>query len=115
LTHPTEFVAHLLRKEGRLKIYFGASDAPYLPKSLYGLDEVAAAVAEGWEYWAALHNHPLRSRDGKPALGVPAPSTSDVDLFRGLAAERGLREVWVTNGLYTGIVLARDLGQFNGR
>src|SRR5688572_12665284 len=48
LTHPTEFVAHILRSDGRLKIYFGASDEPTPPKSVYGLDEVAAAVAEGW-------------------------------------------------------------------
>lgn len=46
---------------------------------------------------------------------VLAESTSDVDLFRGLAARFGLREVWVTNGMYTGVVASQKLLQFSGR
>ena len=52
---------------------------------------------------------------GKPALGVPAPSTSDVELFRGLTARLGLREVWVTNGMYTGVVASANLLKFTTR
>jgi hypothetical protein len=93
-----EFVAHILRRDDRLKVYFGASDLMFPPGNFYGLEETAAEVAAGWRYWVVLHNHTVRTLDGKPALGMPAPSTSDVQLFRGLVQNLGLREVWVTNG-----------------
>jgi hypothetical protein len=115
LTRPTEFVAQILRLDDRIKVYFGGSDVMFPPKPFYGLEEVAADVATGWRYWVVLHNHTLRSRDGKPALGVPAPSTSDVQLFKGLVERLGLREVWVTNGMYTGIVPSENLSQFSAR
>jgi hypothetical protein len=46
---------------------------------------------------------------------VPAPSTSDVQLFKGLVERLGLREVWVTNGMYTGVVRSEHLGRFSTR
>jgi hypothetical protein len=115
LTKPTEFIAHILRRGDRLKIYFGGSDQPVPPKSVYGTEEVAADVTAGWTYWAILHNHPLRMRDGRPALGVPAPSTNDVQFSVGLVMSLGLQEVWVTNGLYTGVVTSADLPKFSVR
>jgi hypothetical protein len=115
LTRPTEFVAQILRHDDRLKVYFGASDLMFPPKRFYGLEEVAADVAAGWQYWVVLHNHTLRTLDGKPALGMPAPSTSDVQLFKALVENLGLREVWVTNGMYTGVVSSGNLGQFSTR
>jgi hypothetical protein len=115
LTQPTEFAAHILRRDDRIKVYLGASDQLFPPKRFYGLEEVAADVAAGWQYWVVLHNHPLAALAGRPALGVPAPSTSDVELFRGLAARLRLREVWVTNGMYTGVVPSEKLLQFSTR
>lgn len=115
LTRPTEFIAHILRRDDRLKVYFAASDLMFPPKHFYGLEEVAAEVAAGWEYCVVLHNHTVRTLDRKLALGMPAPSTSDVQLFKGLVEDLGLREVWVTNGMYTGVVLSKNLGQFNTR
>ena len=85
------------------------------PKRFYGLEEVEADVAAGWQYWVVLHNHTLGRLDGKPALGVPAPSTNDVQLFRELMEQLGLREVWVTNGMYTGVVPSENLGRFSTR
>ena len=41
----------------------------------------------------------IKRLTGQPALGVPAPSTSDVQLFKGLVQNLGLREVWITNGM----------------
>jgi len=81
LTRPSEFIGHILRKDGRLKIYF----------------------------------HLLQRRAGTLTLGVPVPSTSDVDLLSELVARLGLREVWVTNGVYTGVVSAANLVRFTGR
>ncbi|WP_437300113.1 hypothetical protein [Sorangium sp. So ce426] len=119
LTQPTEFIASILRREvgGRpqLKIYFGGSDAMFPPKAFYGFDEVRRDVAAGWEYWVVLHNHTVRTLDGKPALGVPAPSTGDVQISRGLVKELGLRAVWVTNGFYTGEATAEELARYRIR
>lgn len=115
LTRPTEFIAHLLRRGDSLRVYFGAGDAMFPPRAVYGLAEVTADVAAGWTYGVVLHNHTLLGWNGRLALGVPAPSTSDVQLFRGLVEELGLREVWVTNGMYTGVVRAGELGRFHSR
>jgi hypothetical protein len=63
-----------------------------------------------------LQRHGRRcALDGKRALGIPAPSTSDVQLFKGLAERLGLRKVWVTSGMYTGVVHSENLGQFSTR
>jgi hypothetical protein len=35
-----------------------------------------------------------------------------VQLFRGLVRTLSLREVWVTNGIYTGVVCSENLGRF---
>jgi hypothetical protein len=100
LIRPTEFIANILRRDDRLKIYFGASDLMFPPTSVHGFEQVAADVAAGWQYWIILHDHTVRTLNGTPALGVPAPSTNDVQLFRALATKLGLREVWVTIGIY---------------
>jgi hypothetical protein len=57
----------------------------------------------------------VRTFNGKPALGMPAPSTSDVRLFKGLVQTLGLRELWITNGMYTGIVSSETLGMCSMR
>jgi hypothetical protein len=115
LARPTEFVAQVLRRGDRLKVYLGASDQEFPPKSVYGLNEVAVDVAAGWQYSVVLHNHTIRTLKGRPALGVTAPSTSDVQLFSGLVPQLGLREVWVTNGIFTGVVSAESLVRFASR
>lgn len=113
---PTEFLASVLRQnvEGRvmLRVYFGAGEALFPPKQVYGFDEVARAVAAGWEYQAMLHNHTLQQAAGEIRLGVPAPSVSDVHLLRNLVADYGLRAAWVTNGFYTLEIPAASLGHY---
>ena len=115
LTHPTEFVAHILTRGDHLKVYFWGSDQPFPPRAGYGQDEARADVFAGWQFSVVLHNHTIRTLNGRPALGFPGPSTSDVQLSRSLAANLGLREVWVTNGIYTGVVTADSLGRFSTR
>lgn len=111
LTHPTEFVAHILTRGDRLKVYFWGSDQPFPPRAGYGQDEARADVSAGWQFSVFLHNHTATLK-GRSALGFPGPSTSDVQLARSLATNLGLREVWVTNGIYTGVVTAESLGRF---
>ena len=119
LTPPTEFIASILRRriddEVVLKIYFVASDQMFPPMSILGFDEIEKNVAEGWEFWTLLHNHTVQENQGEPALGVPAPSTSDVDLLRWLAEGSGLQNAWVTNGFYTIEISARAFDGYLGR
>ena len=102
LERPTEFLASVLRKgsdeHGEILVVFGAGAELFPPKTVYGFDIVDDYLAQGWSYWYVLHNH---TRQSNGALGIPVPSTSDVQFVRGLAAKRGLKRVRVTNGFYS--------------
>jgi hypothetical protein len=102
LERPTEFLASVLSKGSdereEIVVVFGAGTGLSPPKTVYGFDIVDEYLAQGWSYWYLLHNH---TRQSNRALGVPVPSTSDVQFARGLAAKRGLKRVRVTNGFYS--------------
>jgi len=115
LVQPTEFVANVLRKGATLRIYLGAGDEMFPPKRVYGLDQARTDVAAGWTLVANLHNHTIQKRGEKPALGTPSPSTSDIQLLRGIADELHLEAVWVTNGVFTGEVPAAALARYHAR
>ena len=119
ISHPTEFIASILRQslngQNMLRIYFAGSDTEFPPKGFYGFDEIKQDMAMGWEFWTVLHNHTVQSNNGAPALGVPAPSTSDVDLLRSLSNSAGLQNAWVTNGFYTIEIPAIAFDQYLGR
>jgi len=115
LSHPTEFVVAVLRKriDGRdwLTLYFGAGAQLFPPKTVYGFDQARADVKRGWTFLVALHNHTIRRQGKRLLLGMPVPSTNDVQLMTGLVQEAGLQAIWVTNGRYTGVVPAGNLRQ----
>ncbi len=119
IAHPTEFLVSILRKrtggQTRLRVYFTAGDEMFPPKQLYGFDRVARDRAGGWELSVVLHNHTVQQNRGRPALGQPAPSSSDVALLRGLAADLGMAEARVTNGFYTVDVPAAQLAELETR
>jgi hypothetical protein len=119
LTHPTEFVASVLRKEMgdgiRLTVVFGAGEEMFPPKSVYGFDVATDSAAQGWEYWYVLHNHTIQRNGDRLALGAPALSTSDVQLMRNLARDAGLGSARVTNGFYTYTVPVGELGRLRSR
>ena len=108
-------MAHILTRGDRLKVYVWGSDQPFPPRAGYGQDEARADISAGWQFSVFLHNHTIGTLKGQPVLGLPGPSTSDVQLSRSLATNLGLREVWVTNGIYTGVVTAESLGRFSTR
>ena len=116
LEHPTEFVASVLRRDSEtgtdLLVVFGAGSEMFVPKEVYGFDVVRDFLAEGWTYWYVIHNHTVRKNGDLLALGVPVPSTSDVQLSRNLADELGLDSVRVTNGFYTFSASVGELGAF---
>ena len=97
-----------------LRVYFSASNTLFPPKEVYGFVEATEAVANGWEYIAALHNHTLQQAGDSLRLGVTAPSSNDVQLLRNVARESGLQSVWVTNGMHTIEIPVTDLGKYLG-
>ncbi|MEQ9400222.1 MAG: hypothetical protein RJQ04_13755 [Longimicrobiales bacterium] len=119
LDRPTEFAASVLRREEpqgpRLKVVFAAGSEMLVPRGWYGFDLVADHVEDGWTSWYAIHNHTTQTNDGRLALGVPVPSTSDVGLLRGLGESLGLDSLRVTNGFYTFHAAVSDLDGFRAR
>lgn len=119
IDQPTEFIASVLRRErapgSPLMVVFGAGSEMFPPREVYGFEVVEDLLADGWSYWYAIHNHTVRQHGDRIALGVPGPSTSDVDLYRSLVDNLGLESARVTNGFYTFIASADDLQLFRGR
>ncbi len=119
ITHPTEFIVSVLRKntDGQtlLKAYLSGSDQMFPPKDFYGFAEVEQDIAAGWEFWFVLHNHTLQKNNRKPALGMPALSTSDASLHRGLAERLSLQSARVTNGFFTAEIPAKSFHLYLGR
>jgi hypothetical protein len=119
IEQPTEFLAHVLRREAAagpdLVVVFGAGSEMFPPREVYGFEVVDSILAEGWSYWYAIHNHTVQKNGDLLALGVPAPSASDVGLYRSLAEEMGLQSFRVTNGFYTFSASTDELGAFRAR
>ncbi len=121
IEQPTEFLAHVLRREAAagpdLVVVFGAGSEMFPPREVFGFEAVDSilALAEGWSYWYAIHNHTVQKNGDLLALGVPAPSASDVGLYRSLAEEMGLQSFRVTNGFYTFSASTDELGAFRAR
>ncbi len=114
LKQPTEYIASILVRDGRLRIWFGASNTMFPPKQVYTIDQAAADVADGWRYVAMVHNHTLVTYRGSWALGVPAPSVADVRFARSLIKRLALESIRVTNGVYTLEVKAAELEGYLG-
>lgn len=119
VSQPTEFSASVLRRDTpdgtRLLVVFGAGQEMFVPRGFYGFDVVEERLAEGWTFWYAIHNHTTQRNGERLALGVPVPSTSDVQLLRSLHDELGLDSVRVTNGFYTFRAAVDDLNEFRAR
>jgi hypothetical protein len=113
LARPTEFMAYVLRGHGEIRVYVSGADrvGGRLPGEVRA--RVLADVAAGFVPVAHLHNHPFMF-DRTPGdrtwataetvhdiAGALAPSMSDVQVYRGMREEFGLRAAWVTNGLDT--------------
>lgn len=119
LDNPTEFIANVLRRaEGgreQIAVVFGAGVEMFPPKSVYGFDRVADFQADRWTWSYAVHNHTVQANGSRLALGTPVPSTSDVDLMRGLIERSGLQAIRVTNGVFTFEANAEEAADFIGR
>jgi len=119
IDHPTEFLASVLRREtttgADLVVVFGGGSEMFPPKEVYGFEIVRRFLAEGWSYWYSIHNHTVQKRGDSLALGIPAPSTSDVQFYRSLGKEMRLDSLRVTNGFYTFNGSINELGALRAR
>lgn len=119
LVRPTEFLASVLRRDAAGSsdaiVVFGAGSELFIPSSVYGFDVVDEYIRDGWSFWYTLHNHTLQRNGDRIALGVPVPSTSDVQIARSLVEARGMQRIRVTNGFYTFDAPATELSRFRGR
>ncbi len=119
IDRPTEFLASVLTRTTStgtdLVVVFGAGPETFPPKSVYGLDVVRRHLAEGWRFWYMIHNHTVRRHGQRLALGIPAPSTSDVSFYRSLGSEMGMDSLRVTNGFYTFRASVEELRMLRGR
>jgi hypothetical protein len=110
LGHPTEFGAFLLRRAGRVRVYFSTADRVGQKLRAAVTDRVRRDVAAGWTLVAHLHNQPFLfdRRVGDRAYTTPAtrddvagalaPSTNDVAFYRSWLREAPLQEARITNG-----------------
>ena len=104
----TEFLAFILRKDGRLKAYLlshgdtnGVSPSGELVRGRLREDR-----AQGWILLANLHNHPFQFDNPSGDIGgttVPSGDSSygDVSVFQSGVSEYDMRGAWITNGFDT--------------
>jgi hypothetical protein len=124
LAHPTEMGAFILRKPGRLRIYFSSMDRNGQKIRSEVTSRVADDLAAGFVLAAHLHNHPFmfdravgdRLYTTEQTLndigGGLAPSLPDVQFFRSAANEYQLKEAWITNGIHSLRIQSDQLGAF---
>ena len=110
---PTEFLGFVLRSPdaARLKVYFYTVNQDGIGRASPAADRVAADRGSGWTVVAGLHNHNFHP--GEPGLNAPlAPSLPDAQFNASFAAEAGMAEAWITNGLDTVHIPAAAFGRF---
>jgi hypothetical protein len=95
-----EFQAFILRRGGRLRVYYTQSDENSAwPKSASVKALLAQDLGAGWTLFAHLHNHPFffENPSGDFA-GTVVPSEPDAQMYRELAAAMRLERAWIVNG-----------------
>lgn len=114
LERPTEFLSYVLRSaDGRmLKIIYYTKNEDGIGRFGPLSDALDAATSEGWQAIASLHSHNFHP--SKPAMnGILAPSGPDSQLYKAQATRIGLEEAWITNGLHTFRMPARDFSMLS--
>ncbi len=100
LDHPTEFLAFVLERGERIRIYTYTVDQPGIG-GLSILDEpLEEDLAAGWRVRASIHNHNFFP--ASPAvLGGVAPSGADVQALRSARDRYGMERAIITNGFHS--------------
>lgn len=113
--YPYEFLAAIFKKYvngvARVKIILHLGVSPF-QKPVQ--DDIKVLLAEGWSFWAHIHNHPfyLEKYPDQIFQGLMTPSLSDVQLYRSWASEFGQQNALITNGFHTIQIPASDFNKF---
>jgi hypothetical protein len=101
---PTEFTAYIFKKSPRVKVILALAAEPWMGgPPMTGIEaESRELVAQGWQFEAALHNHPFDFDNPYGDIaGTLIPSGPDIQFHLNLQDSMGLREGWITNGFHT--------------
>ncbi|MBI3558212.1 MAG: hypothetical protein HY074_18250 [Deltaproteobacteria bacterium] len=109
----TEFAALILTRGTDLKIYF-TSGFQMSPPTLSRFDDVLTAdLATGWSLTSLLHNHIFFFGNAPGDIaGTTIPSNPDVETFLNYARRFQLKEAWITNGIDSITMTAREFELF---
>lgn len=112
-SHPTELHGFIMHHDSLdlVRIYFGASDAPWPPKPKAIIPHLENALQNGWRLIQHLHNH-YNEKEGN-YIGVMAPSLADAHYYKALRDRFQLREALITNGYTTVVLKAEEFDTFN--
>lgn len=110
-----EILAYVLRKGDKLRVY-GYATALQTIRPHRLSDKLETDLADKWEFYANLHNHPFMFSDKNSSTGELVLSGDDGDVPFGLAQVEnlGLQRVWLTNGFDTIEISTHDLSVLGG-
>jgi hypothetical protein len=119
-THPTEFLAFVLRKadaagKTRLRVWYYTVDQAGIGGVGVLADKVEGDVAAGWRPHLNLHNHNFFFDKDPAVAAMPWPSANDVQLMKGLTlGGRAFEGYCVTNGFVTSHLRPDELKLLRG-
>lgn len=103
--------AVLLRESGgqtELRAYIVTQDAVAgVPDNQY-IQLAAADLSEGWTFFAHFHNHFYASDNPYDLAGTTIPSDPDISTYQSLAAQYGIEEAWISNGVHSLVLEAAE-------
>ena len=111
-SQPTEFHCFILShpEKGKLRVYIGASNTEWPPHPTVIIDAVEQEQEKGWKLTGHLHNHYCKK--DKDYVGILAPSMSDAQYYKMLKERFGVEKTFITNGMHTVEIEAKDFEQF---
>ena len=109
---PTEFHGFIMRnvEEGKIRVYFGASDKEWPPSPTIIIEEVEKELNNGWTLIRHLHNH--YCKEDKSYVGILAPSLADAQYYKMLKERFNLEKALITNGIHTVEIESKDFEKF---
>lgn len=106
---PTELGAYVLRKNLELLILFSSENEATVPFHPELKNYLKQALKDGWIPVYQIHSHPFSlAQPAVDILGTIAPSRPDVNLYKTLLNEFGIKQTRVMNGFDTFVL---DLNQ----
>lgn len=102
---PVEMAAIVLERSAGESVELRAYIKTQAQSSFLGVStddlmpQVEADLAAGWDFLAHMHSHPLFPDNELDIAGTVLPSINDVEFFRILRDDFGLKEAWITNGI----------------